>query len=77
MIDEQQKAVISAAIVLLVNIAAMFGASLDIDMTQKVAFGFITIVTTLYGVWKNHNFTAEAAQAQAYLDSLKGKNITS
>ena len=74
MIGEQQKAVISAAIVLLVNVAALFGANLDADMAQKVAFGLISIVVTLYGVWKNHNFTSEAVQAQEYLDTLKGKD---
>lgn len=71
MIDEQQKAVISAAIILLVNVAALFGASLDADMVQKVAFGLISIAFTIYGVWKNHNFTPEAIKAQEYLDTLK------
>ena len=71
--DEKTKAVVSAAILLVVNIAALFGASLDLGMVQNVAFGFITIVSTLYAVWKNHNFTAEAAEAQAYLDDLKRK----
>ena len=69
--DEKTKAVVSAAILLAVNVAALFGASLDLGMVQNVAFGLITIVTTLYGVWKNHNFTSEAVEAQAYLDDLK------
>ena len=69
--DEKTKAVVSAAILLVVNVAALFGASLDLGMVQNVAFGLITIVTTLYGVWKNHNFTPEAVEAQAYLDDLK------
>lgn len=71
MMDEKTKAVVSAAILLVVNVAALFGASLDLGMVQNVAFGLITIVTTLYGVWKNHNFTPEAVKAQAYLDDLK------
>lgn len=71
--DEKTKAVVSAAILLVVNIAALFGASLDLGMIQNVVFGLITIVSTLYAVWKNHNFTPEAAEAQAYLDDLKRK----
>lgn len=71
--DEKTKATISAAIVLAVNIAALFGASLDLGTVQNVVFGAITIVTTLYAAYKNHNFTPEAAEAQAVLDELKGK----
>ena len=71
--DERTKATVSAAIVLAVNIAALFGASLDLGTVQNVVFGAVTIVTTLYAAWKNHNFTPEAAEAQAVLDELKGK----
>ena len=71
--DEKTKATISAAIVLAVNIAALFGASLDLGTVQNVVFGAITIVTTLYAAWRNHNFTPEAAEAQAVLDELMGK----
>ncbi|MBR3318779.1 MAG: hypothetical protein IKG21_13265 [Atopobiaceae bacterium] len=71
--DEQTKATISAAIVLAVNIAALFGASLDLGVVQNAVFGTITIATTLYATWKNHNFTEEAVQAQELLDELKGK----
>ena len=71
MMDERTKAVISAAIILAVNVAALFGVQLDADLVHKVVFGIISIVSTIYGVWKNHNFTAEAAKAQAYLDTLK------
>ncbi len=71
--DEKTKATISAAIILAVNIAALFGVSLDQGMVANVVFGLITIVTTSYAAWKNHNFTPEAAQAQQLLDELKGK----
>jgi len=69
--DEKTKATISAAILLAVNVAALFGASLDLGTVQNVVFGAITIVSTLYAAWKNHNFTPEAAQAQEYLNGLK------
>ena len=71
--DEKTKATISAAIILAVNIAALFGVSLDQGMVANVVFGLITIVATIYAAWKNHNFTPEAAQAQQWLDELKGK----
>lgn len=72
--DEKTKATVSAAIALAVNIAALFGASLDLGMVQNVVFGAITIATTLYAAWKNHNFTEEAAQAQQYLQVLKERS---
>jgi len=71
--DEKTKATISTAIILAVNIAALFGVSLDQGMVANVVFGLITIATTIYAAWKNHNFTPEAAQAQRLLDELKGK----
>lgn len=71
--DERTKAMVSAAVVLFVNIMALFGASLDMGMVQNVAIGLVTIVTTVYAVWKNHNFTPQAAAAQEYLNMLKNK----
>ena len=71
--DERTKAIVSAAILLVVNVAMLFGASLDLGLVQNVVFGAISIGTTLYAAWKNHNFTPEAAQAQSVLDGLKGK----
>lgn len=71
--DERTKAVISSAIALIVNIAALFGASLDLGVIQNAVLTIVTAVTTLYVAWKNHNFTPEAQQAQRYLDELKGK----
>lgn len=70
--DERTRATISAAVILAVNVAALFGASLDLGTVQNVAFGVVTIATTLYAAWKNHNFTVEAAKAQEYLDDLRG-----
>ena len=69
--DERTKAVVSAAIVLAVNIASLFGATLDLGMVQNVVFGIISIASTIYAIWKNHNFTDEAIDAQDYLNELK------
>lgn len=71
--DERTKAVISSSIALFINIAALFGASLDLGVIQNSVLTIVTAVTTLYAAWKNHNFTPEAQQAQHFLDELKGK----
>lgn len=72
--SEQKKAVISAAIVLVVNIFALCNVSLDKGLIESVVFGAISLAATLYAAWKNHNFTEEAAQAQQYLEVLKERS---
>jgi len=69
--DEKVKATISAAVLLAVNLLALFGVTLDLGLVQNVVFGAITIVATIYAAWKNHNFTPEAVEAQKLLDHLK------
>lgn len=69
--DEKKKAVISAAILLMVNIAALFGVNLSQGALTDAICAIVTAAATLYAAWKNHNFTAEAAQAQMYLNDLK------
>lgn len=71
--DERVKATISAATLLAVNLLALFGVTLNLGMVQDVVFGAITIVTTIYAAWKNHNFTPEAVEAQKVLDHLKSE----
>lgn len=70
---EQRRAVISAAIVLIVNIAAIGGVDLDGDALTNGVLAIAALVADLYAIWKNHNFTSEAVQAQKYLDGLKAK----
>ena len=42
----------------------------DDQIAQVISFGF-TAVTAMIAWWKNNNFTAEAKEAQHYLDALK------
>ena len=71
--DERTKAILSAAIVLIVNVVAMFNIHLDQGVLTDAVFGVAALIADIYAIWKNHNFTPEAAQAQAFLDGLKGK----
>ena len=69
--DERTKAIISAIVILAVNIAAMFGVTLDAGIWFNGLCAIVMLVTNIYAIWKNHNFTPQAAQAQAYLNDLK------
>lgn len=42
----------------------------DDQIAQVISFGF-TAVTSLIAWWKNNNFTAEAKEAQQYLNDMK------
>lgn len=69
--DERTKAIISAIVILAVNIAAMFGVSLDANVWFSGLCAIVMLVTNIYAIWKNHNFTPEAQEAQRVLDELK------
>lgn len=69
--DERIKAIISATVILVVNIAALCNFAVDQNMIAKVLFGIADVAATIWAIWKNHNFTLEAAQAQGYLNNLK------
>jgi len=71
---ERLKAIISAAVIIAVNVAAIIGVDVGdgeaITNALLIAFDMLAMA---WGIWKNHNFTDEAAQAQAYLDTLKAE----
>lgn len=73
--DERTKATISAAVVLAANILAYWGITLDVDVWVDGIFFVVMVVSTGYGIWKNHNFTEAAAKAQGVLDHLKAEKI--
>ena len=71
-LDERTKAIISAAVVLIVNFAAWaFSINLDAGMVTDTLLAIVLLASTCWGIWKNHNFTPEAAEAQQVLDELK------
>ncbi len=71
--DERTKAIISATVILVVEGAALFGVSIDQSRLGTVLMAAASLAATFYGIYKNHNFSPEAAKAQEYLDMLKGK----
>ena len=69
--NERTRAIISSAVVLAANILAMYGVSVDTEVWVNGICAAVMLVSTCWALWKNHNFTDEAAKAQAYLDELK------
>lgn len=66
---------ITAIARLLVTLAAMVaggvGIALDADALYTVAACALALAASAYSWWKNNNLTEAAAQAQAYLDTIK------
>ena len=69
--EERIKACISALAVFAASMAALFGYSLDAGTLAQVLCVAVYLASVAWGVWKNHNFTDAAIQAQGYLDELK------
>ena len=69
--SEATKATVSAAAILAVNILALFGISLDTDTIVNGVCAVAMIAATLYGCWKNHNWTQAAQLGQQVVDAQK------
>jgi hypothetical protein len=72
---ETIKACVSALGVLIVAGAGLFGFDLDAGMVQNGLSVLAFIAAFAWGIWKNHNFTEAAQDAQAYLDMLKAAPV--
>ena len=76
----EKKSIVSAIAQLLValNEALMaFGITQFQNVTTDSIYTVVSTIAMVvawgYGLYKNHNFTDAACQAQGYLDILKGK----
>ena len=71
-IDERWKAIFSAIGVIIVNAAALMGIDLgDGASIQDVLLWCAWIASLAWAIWKNHNFTAAAAEGQRVVDAIK------
>lgn len=72
---ETIKAVVSALAVLIVAGAGMLGFDLDAGMVQN-ALSIVAFMAALaWGIWKNHNFTKAAQEAQKVLNATKAGEV--
>jgi len=71
--DERTKAIISAAVVIIANAASFYGISIDQGALVNGICAIVMLVSTLWAIWKNHNFTFAAQQGQLVTDELKRK----
>ena len=71
--EERTKAIISAIVVLVANIAALWGVSIDQGVWVNGLCAIVMLVSSIWAIWKNHNFTRAAQQGQLVTDKLKNE----
>ena len=71
--EEKTKAIISAIVVLIANLAALWGVSIDQGVWVNGLCAIVMLVSSIWAIWKNHNFTFAAQQGQLVTDELKAK----
>ncbi|MDO4486024.1 MAG: phage holin [Bacillota bacterium] len=76
----ETKTIISVIVqfVVAVNEVLMaFGVTKFENVTTDTVYAIVSTVVMVvawgYGIWKNHNFTPAACEAQGILDQMKGK----
>lgn len=69
--NETVKATISAAVVVIANVLAMVGITIDQGVVTDGICGVVMLAATVWGIWKNHNFTAAAQEGQLVTDAVK------
>lgn len=69
--QETMKAVVSAAVVVIVAALGAVGIDADADALQNVLSAALFLAATAYGVWKNHNFTLAAQEGQKVVAAIK------
>ena len=68
---ERIKAIATIVVTAIVNIANLYGYSVDAEPIVTCVLTVLSAATILYAWWKNQNVTEEAVKAQEYLDELK------
>ena len=71
---ETIKASVSAVVVIVVALFGALGIDVDSSALENILGAVVFRIATGYGIWKNHNFTSAAQEAQQYLDVLKYGN---
>ena len=68
---ERVKAIATIVVTAAVNIANIYGYSVDADQAVSVVLTIISFIAIFWCWWKNQNITSRAVQTQFVLDSLK------
>lgn len=65
------KAIVSTIVTVAITVLSAFGIEVDGDMLTNVLCAVVLVVATIYGCYKNHNFTKAAQEGQKLIDEIK------
>lgn len=69
--NETIKATASALAVIIVNVASLFGIGMDEGVWADGLCAVAMLLSTMWGIWHNHNFTHAAQEGQKVTDGIK------
>lgn len=69
------QSIISAVVVIVVQVAALYGQTLDPDTVTSVITVIAAVAVMCWALWKNHNFTTAAQEAEKFLKELKSGGL--
>lgn len=65
------KAIVSTIVTVSITVLSAFGIDVDGDLLTNVLCAFVLVGATIYGCYKNHNFTKAAQEGQKLVDEIK------
>lgn len=65
------KAFVSTIVTVAITVLSAFGIEVDGDMLTNVLCAVVLVGATIYGCYKNHNFTKAAQEGQKLVDEIK------
>lgn len=68
---ETIKAIVSMAVVVLVQVSAFFGVAMEEETMTQAIFALVGLVSAIVAAWRNHNFTKAAQVGQKVTDAIK------
>lgn len=68
---ETIKAIVNTIVVVAVTVLSAFGINIDGDMLVNVLCAIVLVGATIYGCYKNHNFSKAAQEGQLLIDEIK------
>lgn len=65
------KAIVSTIVTVTITVLSAFGIDVDGDLLTNVLCAVVLVGATIYGCYKNHNFTKAAQEGQKLIDEIK------
>lgn len=69
--EQTVRALVSTIVTVAITVLSAFGIEVDGDLLTNVLCAVVLVGATIYGCWRNHNFTEAAQEGQKLVDEIK------